>query len=61
MAASANWSAELRVRCPDVLPEAIDRAANQRLTTRSEYVREAVIAKLRADGFDPAQPEKGHL
>jgi metal-responsive CopG/Arc/MetJ family transcriptional regulator len=40
----------LRVRAPSVLIEAIDRAAHRDLLSRSAYIRQAVIARLRADG-----------
>lgn len=40
----------MRVRAPSILVEAIDRAAHRGLLSRSGYVRQAVIDKLRADG-----------
>lgn len=40
----------MRVRVPSVLIEAIDRAAHRDLVSRSGYIRQAVIARLRADG-----------
>jgi hypothetical protein len=43
------------VRCPSVLPMAVERAAAQRLMTSSEYVRRSVIERLAADGIDLAQ------
>ena len=45
----------LRVRCPPILPPAIDRAAAQNLMTASEYVRRSVIERLKADGIDPVK------
>ena len=45
----------ISVRCPPALPVAIERAADRDLTTPSEYVRRALIDRLRADGFDPAE------
>ena len=41
----------LRVRAPSVLIEAIDRAAHRDFLSRSAYIRQAVIARLRADGI----------
>ena len=43
----------LRVRCPSVLPPAIDRGAAKNLMTASEYVRRSVIDRLKSDGIDP--------
>jgi hypothetical protein len=49
----------LQVRCPPVLPPAIERAAAQNLMTASEYVRRSVIDRLKADGVKlrPASEE----
>jgi metal-responsive CopG/Arc/MetJ family transcriptional regulator len=40
----------MRVRVPAALIDAIDRAAHRDLVSRSGYIRQAVIARLRADG-----------
>jgi hypothetical protein len=40
----------MRVRVPAALIDAIDRAAHRDLLSRSGYIRQAVIARLRADG-----------
>jgi metal-responsive CopG/Arc/MetJ family transcriptional regulator len=40
----------MRVRVPSALIDAIDRAAHRDLVSRSGYIRQAVIARLRADG-----------
>jgi hypothetical protein len=42
----------LRVRTPQMLSDAVARAAEERLTTPSEYIRQALIARLRSDGID---------
>ena len=49
----------LQIRCPSVLPPAIERAAAQNLMTASEYVRRSVIDRLKADGVNlqPAADE----
>jgi hypothetical protein len=39
-----------QVRTPAELVHAIDKTANRELVTRSDYVRRAVIERLRADG-----------
>jgi len=44
------FSDTLQVRCPPVLPPAIECAAAQNLMTASEYVRRSVIDRLKADG-----------
>jgi hypothetical protein len=45
----------LQIRAPEVLSDAIDRAADNRLQSKSEYIRTAVVARLKADGIDPVQ------
>ena len=50
------FPAVLRIRMPERLPAALDEAAAQRQTTRSEFVRQALIDRLRADGIDPCGP-----
>jgi hypothetical protein len=49
------FTGNLQIRCPKVLPAAIEKAAARRLMTSSEYVRRSVIDSLKADGIDPAQ------
>jgi hypothetical protein len=44
----------LHVLAPKSLAAAVKEAARRELTSNSEYVRRALIARLRADGFDPA-------
>lgn len=39
--------------CPPSLPIIIDRAASERLMNRSDYIRQAVIDRLYADGILP--------
>ena len=40
----------IKARAPAVLREAMERAAKQELTTASEWMRRAILQKLRADG-----------
>jgi metal-responsive CopG/Arc/MetJ family transcriptional regulator len=40
----------MRVRVPAALIDAIDRAAQRDLLSRSGYIRQAVIARLRGEG-----------
>ncbi len=49
------FTGNLQIRCPKILPVAIEKAAAQRLMSSSEYVRRSVIDSLKADGIDPAQ------
>jgi len=42
----------LRIRTPERLPGAIAAAADRKMTTASEYVRQAIIERLKADGLD---------
>lgn len=44
----------LQVRAPEALASAVRTAASRNLTTSSEYVRQSIIDRLRADGIDPA-------
>ena len=42
----------LQFRAPEKLPDAITAAADKKFTTASEYVRQAIIKELKADGFE---------
>jgi Ribbon-helix-helix protein, copG family len=44
----------IQIRAPEFLTRALDNAADQRLTSRSDYIRVALLDRLRADGIDPA-------
>ena len=48
----------LAILMTDQLRAALDRAAESRFTTPSEYTRQALIEKMRADQIEPthAQP-----
>jgi hypothetical protein len=43
----------IQIRAPEFLTKALDSAADKRLTSRSAYIRIALL-RLRADGIDPA-------
>jgi hypothetical protein len=43
----------IQIRAPEFLTKALDNAANKRLTSRSDYIRVALLDRLRADGIDP--------
>jgi hypothetical protein len=45
----------LHVLAPRSLTDAVKAAAARELTSNSEYIRRAVIERLRSDGIDPAR------
>ena len=45
----------IQIRAPEFLTKALDNAADKRLTSRSDYIRIALLDRLRPDGIDPAQ------
>jgi hypothetical protein len=47
-----RFAGYLHIRAPEKLPTAIAAAANRKMTTSSEYVRQAIIERLKADGLD---------
>lgn len=49
----------MQVRAPIALADAVKTAADRELTTISEYVRRALLEKLRGAGIDPAKIEAG--
>lgn len=54
---TALFNTLLQVRAPAHLIDAVDKGADRGLITRSDYVRLAVIERLRADGVLVQQPE----
>jgi metal-responsive CopG/Arc/MetJ family transcriptional regulator len=44
----------IQIRAPEFLTKALDYAANQQLTSRSNYIRAAMLDRLRADGINPS-------
>jgi hypothetical protein len=45
----------LQIRAPESLTVALDAAASRRMVNRSDYIRVALLDRLKADGIDPAQ------
>jgi Ribbon-helix-helix protein, copG family len=43
----------VQFRAPAKLSEAINAAARQRCQSKSEFVRQSIIIRLKADGVDP--------
>jgi hypothetical protein len=41
----------IQIRAPEFLAKALANAANKRLTSRSDYIRAALLDRLRADGM----------
>ena len=54
---SSRMTETLNVRVPMRLADALERAAADKLQTRSEYVRQAVLDRLRRDGVEPNAQE----
>lgn len=51
-ASTARYSELLQIRAPEHFAAALDRAAESRVTTRSAYIRSAVLDRMRADGIE---------
>ena len=49
-ATAGKFDHRLTVLLPGQLPELVDRAAEKSFSTRSEFVRRAIIDRLKADG-----------
>jgi len=47
-----RFTEKLVVRHPPRLSPLIDRAAERRCMTASEYVRQSIVERLKSDGFD---------
>lgn len=52
-AAEGQFEKFIAIKCPSTLSLEIGRAAASEATSKSDYVRRAVIRQLRADGFEP--------
>jgi predicted HicB family RNase H-like nuclease len=48
---SKEFSGVLIFRCPNALAAAISQAAHRELLSKSAYVRRAILAAVRRDGF----------
>jgi predicted transcriptional regulator len=44
-----RFTASLRIRAPEALNEALERAADANMTTSSGYIRQAIIARLKSE------------
>ena len=44
----------IQLRAPEFLAKALDSAADKRLTSRSDYIRLALLDRLKGGGIDPA-------
>lgn len=53
MMSAEPFTSSIRAMAPKSLVEAVERAAAAKLTTPSEYTRQAVLAALNADGIVP--------
>jgi hypothetical protein len=52
-ASAPRFPDRLQFRCPPALSETLAEAVNKKMTTASDYVRQAVVSRLRADGYEP--------
>jgi len=50
---SATFEQLIQFRAPSNLSKAIDRAASQRCQSKSDYIRQALVDRLQADGGSP--------
>jgi predicted DNA-binding protein len=48
--AEKRFSDEMKFRLPPALNEALDRVVQTQFTTKSDYVRAAIVQQLKADG-----------
>ena len=48
--AESRFTEETKVRVPPALNEALDRAVKAAFTTKSDYLRHALLVQLKADG-----------
>lgn len=46
-----RFDSTLFARCPEKLRASVEEAARQHMTLSSNYIREAVLMRLRRDGF----------
>jgi hypothetical protein len=53
-ARSVPFDKILQIRAPETLTDALDAAARKRMVNRSDYIRVALLDRLKADGIDPA-------
>jgi metal-responsive CopG/Arc/MetJ family transcriptional regulator len=51
-ARSVPFDKVLQVRAPEALTDALDAAANKRMVNRSDYIRVALLDRLKADGIE---------
>lgn len=52
-----KFSERIAFKCPPGFRETLDRASTRRMTSPSEYVRQATLERFRADGIDPTSTE----
>ncbi|TWI07875.1 hypothetical protein LPJ38_03195 [Bradyrhizobium daqingense] len=50
---AATFEQLIQFRAPSNLSKAIDRAASQRCQSKSDYIRQALVDRLQADGGSP--------
>lgn len=51
--AKRRFLTDLHIRTPAGLTEAVTRAADKNMTTSSEYIRQAILSRLKLDNVVP--------
>jgi len=51
---SDRFDCLITARAPERLKAAIEQAAGRKMTSGSEYVRQAILGQLRSDGIEPS-------
>jgi hypothetical protein len=50
-----SFDGMIKFRCPSALGAAVKAAAASAMLSRSDYVRTALLARLRSEGIEPTQ------
>lgn len=58
---AANFQKQVQFRVPETLSAAIDSAADKRLQSKSEYLRQSLMDRLKADEIAPASLRRSSL
>jgi hypothetical protein len=51
----------IQIRAPETLAKALTSAADKRLTSRSDYIRGALLDRLRADEIELSLPSSAQV
>ena len=53
---TTSYSEQMNLKVPEEIVEAMAVASRRRLMTKSEYVRQSILAQLERDGYCPIAP-----